>query len=262
MSNMYGYMLALSPAKPIPSFNMQPALKTWNGPEDGACQVYMYSVHVIMIQSPGYMKPATSEFPNPHQQYILHTLSGILANTSSAMIVITKHGTLAQPCSQQKLHTLTLSLTHTPPLSLSLSPLSLSLSPLSLSLSLQTRQLHDVNGWTEDEVADWFYSLGDSGSSDLAAYAEDFIKNNITGRRLFLLTGDDLLQIGVFSVGHRREIMVRKFKNELELFLPPPSLFLCRKRLKSCVKRTIACCISLLSTRYCTLYLLLACFNF
>ena len=77
----------------------------------------------------------------------------------------------------------------------------------------------------EDEVADWFYSLGDSGSSDLAVYAELFVKNNITGRRLFLLTGDDLLQIGVLSVGHRREIMVREFKMSLEhdgLLSPPP----------------------------------------
>ena len=57
-------------------------------------------------------------------------------------------------------------------------------------------------------MADWFYSLGDSESSDLGIYAELFIKNNITGRRLFLLTGDDLLQIGVLSVGHRREILV------------------------------------------------------
>lgn len=74
---------------------------------------------------------------------------------------------------------------------------------------IQTRQLHDVNGWTEGEVADWVYSLGDSKISDLGIYAELFVKNNITGRLLFLLTGDDLLQIGVFSVGHRREIMVR-----------------------------------------------------
>ena len=97
---------------------------------------------------------------------------------------------------------------------------------------LQSRQLHDVNGWAEDEVADWFYSLGDSGSSDLAVYAELFVKNNITGRRLFLLTGDDLLQIGVLSVGHRREIMVSKFKVELRSIIlitfPPstPSLLL------------------------------------
>ena len=60
-------------------------------------------------------------------------------------------------------------------------------------------------------MADWFYSFGDSENSDLAIYAELFVKNNITGRRLFLLTGDDLLQIGVLSVGHRREIMVREF---------------------------------------------------
>lgn len=82
------------------------------------------------------------------------------------------------------------------------------LPPLHTFSPSQTRQLHDVNGWTEEDVADWFYSLGDSETSDLGVYAELFVKNNITGRRLFLLTGDDLLQIGVLSVGHRREILV------------------------------------------------------
>jgi hypothetical protein len=45
-------------------------------------------------------------------------------------------------------------------------------------------------------------------SEELAAYSEVFLKNHITGNRLFLLTGDDLLQIGVLSVGHRKEILV------------------------------------------------------
>lgn len=43
---------------------------------------------------------------------------------------------------------------------------------------------------------------------ELAAYAELFKENHITGKRLFLVTMDDLLQIGMFSVGHRRELLV------------------------------------------------------
>ena len=43
---------------------------------------------------------------------------------------------------------------------------------------------------------------------ELAAYAELFKENHITGKRLFLVTMDDLLQIGIFSVGHRRELLV------------------------------------------------------
>ena len=43
---------------------------------------------------------------------------------------------------------------------------------------------------------------------ELAAYAELFKENHITGKRLFLVTMDDLLHIGMFSVGHRRELLV------------------------------------------------------
>ena len=47
------------------------------------------------------------------------------------------------------------------------------------------------------------------GQTELSGYADLFLKNNINGKRLFLLTGDDLLQIGVLSVGHRRELLVQ-----------------------------------------------------
>ena len=56
--------------------------------------------------------------------------------------------------------------------------------------------------------ADWVYSLSSESACDLAGYADLFARNHITGRRLFLLTGDDLLQIGVLSVGHRKEFLV------------------------------------------------------
>ena len=47
-------------------------------------------------------------------------------------------------------------------------------------------------------------------SADLSVYADLFTKNNITGKTLFLLTGDELLQIGVLSMGHRKELLVRE----------------------------------------------------
>ena len=46
---------------------------------------------------------------------------------------------------------------------------------------------------------------------ELSTYAELFKENHITGKRLFLVTMDDLLQIGMFSVGHRRELLVRRW---------------------------------------------------
>ena len=52
------------------------------------------------------------------------------------------------------------------------------------------------------------YSLSSESACDLAGYADLFARNHITGRRLFLLTGDDLLQIGILSVGHRKEFLV------------------------------------------------------
>ncbi len=50
------------------------------------------------------------------------------------------------------------------------------------------------------------YHVG--GDNELQDYVDLFVKNNISGRRLFLLTGDDLLQIGILSVGHRKELLV------------------------------------------------------
>ena len=54
--------------------------------------------------------------------------------------------------------------------------------------------------------ANWVYHLG--RDNELTDYADLFVKNNISGKRLFLLTGDDLLQIGILSVGHRKELLV------------------------------------------------------
>ena len=55
--------------------------------------------------------------------------------------------------------------------------------------------------------------------SEVMQYADLFVKNNITGKRLFQLNGNDLLQIGVLSVGHRKEILVCSLSLYLILFL-------------------------------------------
>jgi sterile alpha motif and leucine zipper-containing kinase AZK len=88
-------------------------------------------------------------------------------------------------------------------------------------------ETHDVAFWTEEDVADWVYDIGHSenGPGEIHVYAELFKDNHISGRRLFLLTADDLLQIGIFSVGHRREILKEiddlKFDNDRLLHFPP-----------------------------------------
>jgi hypothetical protein len=64
------------------------------------------------------------------------------------------------------------------------------------------------------------------GLPELTQYADLFVKNNITGKRLFMLTGDDLLQIGILSVGHRRELLdeIGKLKKENYRLLNFPPL--------------------------------------
>lgn len=52
--------------------------------------------------------------------------------------------------------------------------------------------------------ANWVYHI----SPELAVYSDLFSEDNITGKTLFLLTGDDLLQIGIYSIGHRKELLV------------------------------------------------------
>jgi hypothetical protein len=43
---------------------------------------------------------------------------------------------------------------------------------------------------------------------DLKQYADTFLAHNINGRRLLLLTQEDLLNMGIVSVGHRRDLHV------------------------------------------------------
>jgi len=51
------------------------------------------------------------------------------------------------------------------------------------------------------EIAEWLHSLG------LARYSEAFAENAIDWEILPKLTGDDLREIGVTAVGHRRKLL-------------------------------------------------------
>ena len=83
---------------------------------------------------------------------------------------------------------------------------------------------HDAEQWSEQEVVDWLFTLTRPGSRGggvtggvtwkdtdgpgyLAQYATLFERHHITGKSLFLLTSDDLMQMGVLSTGHRKELL-------------------------------------------------------
>jgi len=63
------------------------------------------------------------------------------------------------------------------------------------------------------------------GSGSLAQYATMFERHHISGKSLFLLTSDDLLQMGVLSTGHRKELLEEleslKKNNYRLLHFPP-----------------------------------------
>ncbi|BFZ02299.1 hypothetical protein BsWGS_05338 [Bradybaena similaris] len=85
---------------------------------------------------------------------------------------------------------------------------------------------HDVNTWRDVDVYQWVMQLRSSGETvDLVQYAELFLTNNITGRRLLRLSEKDLKQMGIASVGHvmdfQLEIEMLKAHNFRLLNFPP-----------------------------------------
>jgi hypothetical protein len=81
------------------------------------------------------------------------------------------------------------------------------------------------------------------GLPELTQYADLFVKNNITGKRLFMLTGDDLLQIGILSVGHRRELLdeIGKLKKENYRLLNFPPLVTTPTKVKTPPRLSFRC---------------------
>ncbi|ESO97139.1 hypothetical protein LOTGIDRAFT_174573, partial [Lottia gigantea] len=87
---------------------------------------------------------------------------------------------------------------------------------------------HDVKTWREVDVHQWVMLLGNNGHTcDLAQYADLFLANNITGRRLLKLQQTDLCDMGITSVGHyvdlHSEIELLKAHNYRLLNFPPLS---------------------------------------
>lgn len=67
---------------------------------------------------------------------------------------------------------------------------------------------HDVNSWTESDVSLWLRQVAqNSGHKDLVMYVPLFLDNHITGRRLVLLTEENLRALGVESFGHKMELV-------------------------------------------------------
>ena len=77
--------------------------------------------------------------------------------------------------------------------------------------------------WTEQDVLDWLFTLQDG---QLAEYAMLFERHHINGRSLFLLKEEDLLQIGLLSLGHRKQLMeeLDKLKHDSHRLLHFPPL--------------------------------------
>ncbi|XP_060079774.1 mitogen-activated protein kinase kinase kinase 20-like [Ylistrum balloti] len=86
---------------------------------------------------------------------------------------------------------------------------------------------YDVNSWREVDVYQWVRQLHNGHTNDLAMYADLFINNHITGRRLLLMTQTDLKNMGITSVGHILELFTEiellKAHNHRLLNFPPLS---------------------------------------
>lgn len=85
---------------------------------------------------------------------------------------------------------------------------------------------HDVNAWTENDVCLWLQQVAqNSGHKDLVTYLQLFQDNHITGRRLVVLTEENLVALGIESFGHRIELMEQichlRSESESMMHFPP-----------------------------------------
>lgn len=84
----------------------------------------------------------------------------------------------------------------------------------------------DINTWTSHDVCLWIKQLGsEANCKDLDPYADLFLEQHINGRRLLLITSEDMKDIGVTAVGHRIHLMDEidqlKSHNKRMLHFPP-----------------------------------------
>uniref|UniRef100_A0A3B3BEG0 Mitogen-activated protein kinase kinase kinase 20 n=2 Tax=Oryzias melastigma TaxID=30732 RepID=A0A3B3BEG0_ORYME len=86
----------------------------------------------------------------------------------------------------------------------------------------------DIYTWTEEQVYFWMqqvFGTGD-GTCDMQRYADLFKENHITGKRLLLLTDDDMRDMGVRSKGHAMHLKaeIEKLTNDYLGFVHFPPL--------------------------------------
>ncbi|KAH9524917.1 hypothetical protein Btru_028249 [Bulinus truncatus] len=75
---------------------------------------------------------------------------------------------------------------------------------------------YDVNTWREVDVYQWVMQFRASGhTADLSQYADLFLQNHITGRRLLRMVDKDLKSMGISSVGHVMDFQTEQSANSL-----------------------------------------------
>ncbi|XP_022596337.1 mitogen-activated protein kinase kinase kinase 20 isoform X1 [Seriola dumerili] len=87
----------------------------------------------------------------------------------------------------------------------------------------------DIYAWTEEHVYFWMqqiFSAGE-GTCDMQLYADLFKENHITGKRLLLLTENDMRDMGVRSKGHVMHLKgeIERLTNDYLGFVHFPPLF-------------------------------------
>ncbi|CAH1790216.1 unnamed protein product [Owenia fusiformis] len=104
---------------------------------------------------------------------------------------------------------------------------------------------HDVQAWRDVDVCQWIKQLGHQGNvSSLVQYSDVFLQNHIGGKQLLRLSNQDMLAMGITSVGHIIELMTEiellKAHNYRLLNFPPLVKKDSRNRVPSPVNETVA----------------------
>eukprot|EP00794_Sanderia_malayensis_P012335 gene12336-13609_t len=83
----------------------------------------------------------------------------------------------------------------------------------------------DLKDWNEVDVYEWIQQLGNE-NIDLMPYADVFKSNHINGKRLVMLTIENLKELGILSYGHRMDLFdeIAKLREEMEHLLHFPPL--------------------------------------
>ncbi|XP_065053737.1 mitogen-activated protein kinase kinase kinase 20-like [Rhopilema esculentum] len=102
-------------------------------------------------------------------------------------------------------------------------------------LSAKVPNKADLSDWSEDDVHIWMQQLGNE-AVDLYQYADVLKDNHINGRRLLMLTIEDLKEMGILSYGHRMDLFdhIQKLWDEMEHLLHFPPLLMSGQQETQC----------------------------